>query len=95
MSTEKHVAISRMDEAVESSQACCMLCIHWKRHPTGEQGALGDCYLNPPQPFPMPSQHPITGQMSVGLQMFRPITRDVDYCGYVELPGEAEEATNG
>ncbi len=81
---------SRMAEALEVAQSTCCQCIHWKRHASGEQGNLGDCYLNPPSPFPIQSQHPITGQVTMGLQMFRPITRDTEYCGYIELPGEAD-----
>ncbi len=80
-------SITRMIEAMDEAAAAmgCSVCIHWKRHPTGEQGNLGDCYLNPPVPFPLQSQHPITGQVSLGLQMFRPITRDTDYCGHQDM----------
>lgn len=69
---------------------CCQ-CIHWKRHDTGEQGNVGDCLLNPPTPFPIPSQHPITGQMTLGLQMIRPVVRDTDYCGQFEPQDEESD----
>ena len=66
----------------------CVTCMFWEVHKGGkpEEEKTGVCCVFPPSPTPVMQQSAL-GQAVMALQMFRPVTRETDWCGEHSVEG--------